>query len=307
MDLTYFQTFREVAQLQSFTRAAEKLGYAQSSVTTQIQKLEKHYGVPLFERFGKGMRLTASGEALLKITAQMLELYEESQETIGRHRGGTLSIGTIDSLASYYLPPVIQQLRSGFPELAIRLQPGSEAQMISSVKEGELDLGLLLDNKPPDSSLRCMAMKEEPLLLITRPDHPLTQLAEVGLEQLRGSEWIMAEESCNYRNMLESVLRAHDIPYRVGFELGNPEAVKRCVMAGLGLALLPRMVAEEEVRRGELAVLPFAHPDIRLQVQLFYHPKKWISQAMRAFIQLLQAESPPAPESYSAARAARKL
>ncbi|CAG7630318.1 LysR family transcriptional regulator [Paenibacillus allorhizosphaerae] len=296
MDLVYFQTFREVAQRQSFTRAAEKLGYAQSSVTTQIQKLEKHYGVTLFERFGKRLRLTSSGEALLKITVQMLDLYEESQETIARQTGGTLSIGTIDSLASYYLPPLIEQLRRHFPELAIRLHPGSEAHIIDTVKEGELDLGLLLDDKPPDSSLQCITIKEEPLLLIARPGHPLTQLAEVGLDQLRESEWIMAEESCNYRGMLEKVLRAHDIPYRVGFELGNPEAVKRCVMAGLGLALLPRIVAEEEVRRGELAVLPFAHPDIRLQVQLFYHPKKWISQAMHAFIQLLQSGAPPVPE-----------
>ncbi|MEI0740326.1 LysR family transcriptional regulator [Paenibacillus sp. JTLBN-2024] len=104
MDLTYLNTFREVALRQSFTRAAEELGYAQSSVTTQIQKLEKAYGVQLFERFGKGLRLTSAGEELLRFTVQMLDLHQQSKERLGRQSGGTLSIGTIDSLAAYFLP-----------------------------------------------------------------------------------------------------------------------------------------------------------------------------------------------------------
>jgi DNA-binding transcriptional LysR family regulator len=117
MELIYFQTFREVAARQSFTRAAEELGYAQSSVSTQIQKLENAYGVQLFERYGKQLRLTSSGEELLKLAVRMLDLYQESKETVARQAGGTLSIGTIDSLASYYLPSfefslVVNQLSS---------------------------------------------------------------------------------------------------------------------------------------------------------------------------------------------------
>lgn len=87
MDLTYFQTFREVAVRQSITRAAEALGYAQSSVTTQIQKLEKAYDVQLFERYGKGLRLTSAGEELLRIAVQMLDLYQESQEKLAKQAG----------------------------------------------------------------------------------------------------------------------------------------------------------------------------------------------------------------------------
>ena len=82
MDLTYFRTFREVARRKSFTRAAEELGYAQSSITMQIQKLEREYGVPLFERYGRQLRLTAPGESLLKLVLQMLDLYDQSKEMI---------------------------------------------------------------------------------------------------------------------------------------------------------------------------------------------------------------------------------
>jgi DNA-binding transcriptional LysR family regulator len=291
MDLVYFQTFREVALRQSFTRAAEELGYAQSSVTTQIQKLEKAYGVQLFERYSKGLRLTSAGEELLKIVVQMLDLYQQSKEKLTRQGGGTLSIGTIDSLASYYLPPLIQQIRYKYSDLIIRLQPDREDLIVNKVKEGELDIGLILESKPSDPTLKWLTIREEPLVLIANSEHPLSILDNVELGHLNGIEWIMTEDSCNYRIMLEKVLRSKGISYRVGLELGNPEAIKRCVMAGSGISLLPKMVAEEEILRGELIVLPFAHPDIRLDLQLVIHPKKWISHALQEFIEILKSSS----------------
>ncbi|MFD2611475.1 LysR family transcriptional regulator [Paenibacillus gansuensis] len=291
MELVYFQTFREVAVRLSFTRAAEELGYAQSSVTTQIQKLEKAYGVQLFERYGRRLRLTSAGEELLKIAVQMLELYQQSKEMLTRQGGGTLSIGTIDSLASYYLPPLIQQLRQKFPDLSIRLQPERETIIVNKVREGEIDLGLLLESKPPDPTLQWTKIKEEPLVLIANPDHPLSILDNIDLDHLSGAEWIMPEDSCNYRIMLEKVLRAKGITYRIGLELGNPEAIKRCVMAGSGISLLPRMAAAEEIRRGELIALPFTHPEIRLDLQMVIHPKKWISHSLQELIELLKSSS----------------
>jgi DNA-binding transcriptional LysR family regulator len=291
MDLVYFQTFREVALRQSFTRAAEELGYAQSSVTTQIQKLEKAYGVQLFERYSKGLRLTSAGEELLKIAVQMLDLYQQSKEKLTRQGGGTLSIGTIDSLASYYLPPLIQQIRYKYSDLIIRLQPDREDLIVNKVKEGELDIGLILESKPSDPTLKWLTIREEPLVLIANSEHPLAILDNVELDHLNGIEWIMTEDSCNYRIMLEKLLRSKGISYRVGLELGNPEAIKRCVMAGSGISLLPKMVAEEEILRGELIVLPFAHPDIRLDLQLVIHPKKWISHALQEFIEILKSSS----------------
>lgn len=287
MDLIYLQTFREVALRQSFTRAAEVLGYAQSSVTTQIQKLEKAYGVELFERFGRGLRLTSAGEELLKIAVQMLDLHQKSKEQLALQGGGTLSIGTIDSVASYYLPPYFQQLRQDYPDLAIRLNTGHEDAILNKVREGELDIGLILASSPSDPALEWRAIREEQLVLIVNPVHPLTALDNVELPHLAGREWFMSEESCNYRIMLEKVLRSNGIVYRIGLELGNPEAIKRCVMAGEGIAILPRMAAEEEIRRGELAVLPFAHPEIRLELQLVMHPKKWISHALSDFMNRL--------------------
>lgn len=288
MDLTYFHTFREVAHRQSFTRAAEELGYAQSSVTTQIQKLEKAYDAQLFERYGKGVRLTSAGEELLKIVIPMLDLYQQSKEKLSIQGGGTLSIGTMDSLASYFLPSYIEIMRQHYPGLHIRLQTEREGHIVQKVREGELDIGVIFDNDPSDPYLNWRTIKEEPLALLAKPGHPLTLLANVQLADLEHAAWIMPEDSCNYRIMMEKMLMSHQIPYRIELELGNPEAIKRCILSGgSGISVLPRMAAADEIRRGELVMLPFSPPDFSLKLQMVLHPKKWISHALRAFIDLI--------------------
>jgi DNA-binding transcriptional LysR family regulator len=287
MELTYLKTFCGVAARQSITKAADDLGYAQSTVTMQIQKLEREYGVTLFERYGRKLRLTPPGESLLKIATKMIDLYTESKETIANHVSGRLTIGTMDSLAAYYLPPYLQQLRKLFPDLSILLQPEPETTILSKVKEGEFDIGFLLDHKHSDSTLSSTVIRAEPLVLIAPPDHPLTQLTKVELNYLIGLEFIVAEESCNYRIMFEQVLKEHGIAVRIGFELGNPEAIKQCVRNGLGIALLPRIVVEEEIHQGTLVVLPLTHPDLQFDLQFFIHPKKWMSKPLLKFIELI--------------------
>lgn len=289
MDLTYFATFREVALRQSFTRAAEELGYAQSSVTAQIQKLERAYGVQLIERYGRKLRLTSPGEELLKHVYRMLEVYEESKDAAASQTKGRIAIGAIDSLAAYYLPALLHDMRQHYPELTVHLHPGNEPALLERVREGQLDLALLLDDKRPDLSLVCETIREEKLLLVAGRDHPLNGSNLVALDDLQDMEWIMPEESCNYRMMLEHLLRTHGIPYRIGYELGNPEAVKRCVGNGLGIALLPEIVVTEEAARGEIVVLPYEHPGLKLYLQLIMHPKKWLSKPLEVLIQKIRA------------------
>ncbi|WHY17362.1 LysR family transcriptional regulator [Paenibacillus sp. G2S3] len=289
MDLTYLRTFREVAKRQSFTRAAEELGYAQSSVTMQIQKIEKEYGVPLIERHGRQLRLTPPGEELLKLFVEILDLYDRSKETIAQQIGGTLTIGTIDSLAAFYLPPYLQQLRTKFPKLDIHLQTMQEANLLAKIKDGEVDIGLMLDRTTTDSLLDRTIIRDEPLVLIAPINHPLAQMDTVTLQDLNNCELIVSEESCIYRSLFENLLKEHGIVFRIGFELSNLEAIKRCVMNGLGIALLPKIVAEEEIERGNLAELPFAHSEIHFDLQLLMHPKKWKSQPLQFLTQMLLA------------------
>ncbi|WP_127581852.1 LysR family transcriptional regulator [Paenibacillus koleovorans] len=289
MDMTTFQTFREVIRCQSYTKAAEQLGYAQSSVTAQIQKLEQAYGVPLFERHARGMRLTAAGETLWELVRPMLELYQESKEKVGKQTTGPMSVGTIESLAAFYLPPYLQTWQSHFPDKRLSLYPVQESLLVEKVREGEFDFGIWLDQEqtPEHPSLDSVTLRKEELLLIAAPEHPLSSQAIVELNDLAGERFIFPEETCLYRTRFVRLLRDHGISYEVAFELGSLEAIKQCVRFNLGLAVMPRIAVNDELRQGKLVDLAFAHPDLDFSIRLLYHKKKWLSRSHHFFIELL--------------------
>jgi DNA-binding transcriptional LysR family regulator len=164
-----------------------------------------------------------------------------------------------------------------------------EASLVAKIKDGEVDIGLMLDRTTTDSLLDRTIIRDEPLVLIAPINHPLAQMDTVTLQDLNNCELIVSEESCIYRSLFENLLKEHGIIFRIGFELSNLEAIKRCVMNGLGIALLPKIVAEEEIERGNLAELPFAHQEIHFDLQLLMHPKKWKSQPLQFLTQMLLA------------------
>ncbi len=296
MELVYLHTFREVARWGSFTRAAEELGYAQSSVTTQIQKLEQSYGAVLFERFGRKMRLTHAGEVLLGYADQIIKLHAESKEVIANQTAGTISIGTIETLAAYYLPPYLQDFRAAYPHMDILLKPGNESALIQAVREGELDLAFLLDTPFRDAEITCVPLRKEPLVIIAKPDHRLASLSAVTVNDLAGETLITTEEGCTYRAMLVQALRESGVSFRLAYQFGNLEAIKQCVQYGLGIALLPAIAVQEEAEKGKLVAIPFQQPREAFFTQMIYHRKKWLSRSLRAFLERFESEGYPAAE-----------
>lgn len=287
MELTYLKTFREVAKWGSYTRAAEVLGYAQSSITTQIQKLEESYGAVLVERFGRSMKLTLAGEALLQYANDIYRLHEESKEVVSRQSRGILSIGTIETLAAFFLPPHLQTYRQQFPDINVMIQPGNEPFIIDAVKEGAMDVGIILDPPFADPELHCSILREEELVIIGSPAHKFAGTKEVLIEDLEKESLILTEEGCTYRAMLLRTLKSNQIHYSLSYEFGNLEAIKQCVMYGLGIALLPRIVVAEDMEKGRVIAVPLVHPDFKFYTQLIYSKKKWKSKAFLGFLDVL--------------------
>lgn len=281
------KTFREVAKWGSYTRAAETLGYAQSSITTQIQKLEEAYGAVLLERFGRGMKLTMAGEALLQYAHEIYRLHEESKEVVAKQSIGTLSIGTIETLAAFYLPPHLQAYRRDYPDVNVVIQPGNEPYIIESVKQGDLDVGIILDPPFTDPDLHCSVLREETLVIIASPEHKFGGLDEIRIEDLEGESLILTEDGCTYRELLLKVLKGNQVNFNLSYQFGNLEAIKQCVQYGLGIALLPRITVAEEIRKGQLLAIPLVHPAFRFYTQLIYAKKKWKSKAFLGFVELI--------------------
>jgi DNA-binding transcriptional LysR family regulator len=295
MDFTYLHTFCEVARWGNFTRAAEALGYAQSSVTTQIQKLEERYGAILFERYGRRMRLTQAGEVLLVYARQILALQTEAKAQLSEQDTGTITIRTIETLAAFYLPPLLQTFRRSHPEITLTLHSGNEASIMQAVKDGESDLGFILERPVVDPDVVCVPLRQEELAIITRSDSPHAQASELSVEELANARLILTEEGCTSRALLLQAFRASGTPHTIACEFGSLEAIKQCVMCGLGIGFLPRLTVQEEVAQGKLqaiALTSTSQPH-SLHIQAIYLERKWRSHAFQDLLDLLgQAASP---------------
>jgi DNA-binding transcriptional LysR family regulator len=286
MDFVYLQTFCEVAKWGNFTRAAETLGYAQSSVTTQIHKLEEQYEAVLFERYGRKMQLTQAGKVLLPYARQILTLQAEAQAQLSEQHTGTITIGIIETLAAYYLPSILQTFRETHPGITIALQSSNEASIVQAVKAGECDLGLVLDRVSVDQELVCVPLRKEEFAIIIRPDSPYSQLSKITVQELAHARFILTEDGCTYRALLLQALRQSSTAHQIVCAFGSLEAIKQCVMYGLGIAFLPLIAVQEEVAQGKLQAIPLTHPS-NLYTQVMYLERKWQSHAFQSLLNLM--------------------
>jgi DNA-binding transcriptional LysR family regulator len=292
MDFVYLHTFCEVAKWGNFTRAAQALGYAQSSVTTQIQKLEEQYGAVLFERYGRRMQLTQAGAVLLPYARQILALQTEAKALLSEQQTGMLTIATIEALAAFYLPPLLQAFRETYPRITLTLQSGNEPSIVQAVKEGQCDLGLILDHALVDPELVCVLLRHEEFAIVTRLDAPYGHASEITVQELANARLILTEEGCTYRTLLLQAFSASGITPSIAGEFGSLEAIKQCVLCGLGIAFLPRVTVQEEVAQGKLQAIPFTLPS-KLYTQAIYLERKWRSHAFQELLDLIGDAASP--------------
>lgn len=290
MEFRHLLTFKVVAEVRGFTRAAEILGYAQSSITAQIQALEEELGTPLFDRLGKKIVLTDAGVRLLPYVQEMTKL-QDSIKAIAQSKdepSGTLVIGAPESLAAYRLPPIIREFRANYPMVKMVLKPGLCWELRSHVRNGELDLAFLLEAESDAPDLHIETLVVEKMVLIAPPEHPLAQLPSVEPHHLKDEIILHTEPGCSYRSLFEKYLIQHGIYTNPEMEFWNIEAIKNCVMCGLGISFLPQITVQAEIASGKLVALNWNDESHRVSTQLVYHRSKWMTPALSEFLQLVR-------------------
>lgn len=290
MELRNLFTFIAVVEACSFTRAAIKLGYAQSSITAQIQALEADLGTPLFDRLGKTIILTDSGQRLLPYAQEITRMHTMAKDAIQSETAlaGTLTIGAPESLVVFRLPGIIREFRSSHPEVKIILKPGLCWEFTDLIRSGNLDLAFLLQPEIKDRDICIETLVQEKMALIAPPEHPLVNCDYVGPEHLKDETIIHTESGCSYRALFEQQLNSHGIFPKTDLEFGSIEAIKNCVMSGLGLSFIPLVTVKKEVLEGNLKILAWDDRPQRLATQIAYHKKKWQSPALREFLLLVE-------------------
>jgi DNA-binding transcriptional LysR family regulator len=290
MELRQLNTFMVVAEVCGFTRAAEILGYAQSSVTAQIQALEEELGTPLFNRLGKKITLTEAGQRLLPYAREMMKLHRSAIEEVHAytHPSGILSIGAPESLAAYRLPQVIREYRKLFPEVKIVLKPGLCWELPNQIRNGQIDVAFLLEPESHLPDLYQERLVVEKMTLVGPPDHPLAQRDRIEPQDLKEETILHTEQGCSYRAIFEQHLKQHGVHPATSLEFWNIEAIKNCVMCGLGISFLPEITVATELHDGKLAALAWDDSPYEIVTQMIYHKGKWISPALREFIALVR-------------------
>lgn len=287
MELRQLTTFRMVATLLSFSRAAESLNYVQSSVTTQIQLLEEELGVRLFDRLGKRVALTDAGKRLLQYTERILQLVEETRSVVTNEEipGGTLTITAPETLCSYRLPALLRQFRARFPQVKLIFRLSTFIDPWRSVSEGSADIAFAIAEPIHSNMLVTEILIPEPLLILAPHDHRLSQLPVIDPMDLNGETFLLTEIG-SYRNVLERALNEVGVHLTINLDFSSVEAIKQCAMAGMGIAFLPAVTVAADVAQGRLAVLNWEGHNFQICTQVMWHKEKWISPAIGAFLAL---------------------
>ncbi|MFG2330695.1 LysR family transcriptional regulator [Streptomyces sp. NPDC048604] len=283
MELRLLVTFEKVAAVLSFTRAAAELKYAQSSVTGQIRSLESSLGVELFERLGSRIRLTEAGERLLPYARRIIELDAEARAAVTGpdEPAGTIAVGTMESLTSYRLPPLLELFHHRYPKVRLTLRPTLGDETRQALLRGTYDLGFLMERETEHAGLESEVLAQEPLVLVAAPGHPLAGRTGLTNADLAAAALVGTEPGCPYRDLFEDELREWTPPF---MEFGTIEASKRAVASGLGIALLPRIAVCEELASGALAALDWAAP-FTLFTQIAWRRGKQLPEHVRLFVE----------------------
>lgn len=288
MDFKQLNAFLTISRLQSFTKAADALGYAQSTITTQIKLLENELDVKLFERIGKSTTLTHEGKKLLPYAKQILKLSTDIKTTVSNEDtpSGTLTIGAAESLCVLRLPEILKEYRRLYPDVDVSLKFGSCADFRHYLSENLIDVAFSLGVKIDSDEFISDVELPEPMLLLSYPGHPLINKDKVLPEDIENESLILTETGCSYRAAFERILKDNGIKPNITLETGSVQAIKQFTMSGLGITVLPEIAVKDEVTSGKLIPLNWAGPDLNIISQVIYHKDKWISPALREFIAL---------------------
>lgn len=288
MELRHLATFRTLATTLNFTRTAALLGYAQSSVSAQIQELEADLGVRLFERLNKRIMLTDEGYRLLVYAEKLLDLAEEARSALSttEQPAGAVTISAPETLCTYRLPPLLQRFRATFPQIQVHFRPLPVPDLRRSVLEGRVDVAFVLEEPLRATGLIVEPLLRERLLVLAPPDHPLAHSTRVTPADIEGEPVLLTEVGCSYRNLFKRALSGVGVYPTTNLELTSVEAIKQCVMLGMGITVLPEVAVQQEVTQGRLVALPWSEPNFEVVTQMLWHRDKWQSLALKSFLSL---------------------
>lgn len=289
MDLGQLEAFVEVAQHQSFSKAAGALFLTQPSVTARIQTLERELGESLFERNGRGVRLTEVGSSFLPYAQRVLKDLQEGRDALEGLRSlqiGALCLGSAFTVGTYVLPKILKTYHDRFPAVEISVKTGRSEEVLHLVLGDEVQAGLVRAVVHPD--VETVHLYEDEVVLVTNSKHPFAASGEARLEDVGRQPLILFDKGSSYHDLVQGLFRQGGVVPWTAMELDSMDATKKMVEEGLGIAMLPRVSVEREVKLGVLAEIKLRDAENpRRRIALIYRRNRRPSRTVVAFLNIL--------------------
>src|SRR4029079_4147201 len=289
MDINQLEVLIAVAQEKSFSRAAERLHRTQPAISQAIRRLETEIGEPLFDRSSKDGTMTAAGRVLFGLAQQMINLRHGAHAAIkelkGLHRG-KLSL-TANEYTVMYLLPLLPVFRARHPHIKIEVKRSLASRISSELLARETEIGIV-SFKPNDAALASVAVQADELSRIVPLNHPLAAKKVVSVRELGAESFIAHNVPSPYREKVVKTVEKYKTPLNISMEMPTLESIKRLVEQEMGVALVPRLTAQIEIERGQLAAITVKEMKLERRLQLIYRKGASLSHAAKAFLRVAE-------------------
>lgn len=289
MELRILNTFLKVAQLQSFSKAADSLGYSQSAITVQVQQLENELGVRLFDRIGKSVTITHYGQSFIPYARDVVSAatraanfaVDDSELT------GTLRVGTLESLMISRFGDIIPAFHKRCPHVRTQFFSGGTEELLQKLTHNELDLIYTLDDNTYDPQLVKLFERPEEVVVMAGKQHLLAKAASLELKDIVSEPLILMPRTSNYRRLFDKELARLKLEVTPFLELDDTGMAIRLIAENDYLTVLPRFASNRKFGESNIVALPISDCHMEQWSQLIYHRDKVVTPQIRTMAEVI--------------------
>ena len=289
MELRILNTFLKVAQLQSFSKAAESLGYSQSAITVQVQQLENELGVRLFDRIGKNVTITHYGQSFIPYARDVISAATRAANFAvdDKDLTGTLRIGTLESLMISRFGDIIPAFHKRCPHVRTQFYSGGTEELLRMLTHNELDLIYTLDDNEYDPQLIKLFERPEAVVVMAGKQHPLADEKSLSLRDIVNEQFILMPRTSNYRRLFDMELARLQLEVTPFLELDDTGMAIRMIAENDYLTVLPDFAAKRMAGDSKIVALPISDCHMEQWSQLIHHRDKVITPQIRAMAEVI--------------------
>jgi DNA-binding transcriptional LysR family regulator len=299
MQIENFKIFAHLVETKSFSKSAKLNGITQSAVSQQARAMERHFKTLLIDRSQKQFQLTREGQRVYDLAKELLHTYDKLLSELQEMKkviSGTIRIATIYSIGLHELPPYIKKFLRDYPSVNVRVEYRRSNLVYEDILHNSVDFGLVAF-PGKHRQIEVIPFRNDQLVLITHPEHPLAKRTEIDVRDMADYKLIGFDPDIPTRKAVDHIFREHKLELDPVMEFDNIETVKRAVEIDHGISIVPQKTVQQEVRQGLLKIVHFKGKEFVRPLAILHRKGRVLTPAMKKFIETLGLDLPAISEA----------